>query len=92
MCRDNLKRVREEDGWEELRGLIVTGDETWVPFFDPPIKQETMVSKLQLIFSLLFKFFAVRAIGLPFLNDMDIFDLVPFFPAGLGEKKMRIPL
>ena len=70
MCRDNLKRVREEGGWEELRGLIVTGDETWVPFFDPPTKQETMVSKLQLIFSLFFKFFVVRAIGLPFLNDI----------------------
>lgn len=41
----NLKRVDEAGGWDHFRSLIVTGDETWVPFFDPPTKQETMASR-----------------------------------------------
>ena len=48
-CKANLERVDAEDGWEQLRVLIVTGDETWVPYFDPPTKQESMVSKFLLI-------------------------------------------
>lgn len=44
-CEENLERVEEAGGWEHFRQLIVTGDETWVPFFDPPTKQESMVSK-----------------------------------------------
>lgn len=51
-CRTNLERVDKEGGWEQLRALIVTGDETWVPYFDPPTKQETMVSKSLLIVTL----------------------------------------
>ena len=44
-CEANLQRVEEDGGWEHFCELIVTGDETWVPFFDPPTKQESMVSK-----------------------------------------------
>ena len=44
MCQVNLQRVEEVSGWEHFRDLLVTGDETWVPFFDPPTKQESMVS------------------------------------------------
>ena len=43
-ARSNLQRIDEAGGWEQFRQLIVTGDETWVPFFDPPTKQESMVS------------------------------------------------
>ena len=45
ICQANLQRAEELGGWDHFRELIVTGDETWVPFFDPPTKQETMVSK-----------------------------------------------
>ena len=43
-AKGNLKRIEEAGGWDQFRQLIVTGDETWVPFFDPPTKQESMVS------------------------------------------------
>ena len=45
VCEENLQRVREIGGWDSFREQIVTGDETWVPFFDPPTKQESMVSE-----------------------------------------------
>ena len=46
MCQANLQRVEEGGSWEHFRDLIVTEDETWVPFFDPPTKQESMVGKV----------------------------------------------
>ena len=46
MCQANLQRVEEVGGLEHFRDLIVTGDEIWVPFFDPPTKQESMVNKV----------------------------------------------
>lgn len=42
VSQDNLNRARRE-GWAQLRSKIITGDETWVPFFEPETKQETMV-------------------------------------------------
>lgn len=42
-CLNNLKLVEQHGGWETFRELVVTGDETWVPYFDPPTKQESMV-------------------------------------------------
>ena len=43
--RKTLQWVREIGGWDIFREQLVTGDETWIPFFDPPTKQESMVSK-----------------------------------------------
>lgn len=43
MSIDNLDMVEDNGGWERVRSLIVTGDETWVPFFDPPTKEESRV-------------------------------------------------
>jgi hypothetical protein len=40
VCHANLKLVEEFGGWQVFRQLIVTGDETWVPHFDPSTKQE----------------------------------------------------
>lgn len=42
-CVNNLELVKQLGGWEAFRELVVTGDETWVPYFDPPTKQESMV-------------------------------------------------
>jgi histone-lysine N-methyltransferase SETMAR len=43
VCLNNLELVKQHGGWETFRQLIVTGDETWVPHFDPPTKQESKV-------------------------------------------------
>ena len=43
ICQSNLQMVEEYGGWEKFLPLIVTGDETWIPFFDPPSKQVSKV-------------------------------------------------
>jgi histone-lysine N-methyltransferase SETMAR len=46
-CQGNLNLVSQRGGWNQFRQLIVTGDETWVPHFDPPTKQESKVWTLK---------------------------------------------
>lgn len=42
-CQGNLTLVDEHGGWDSFRSLVVSGDETWIPHFDPPTKQESKV-------------------------------------------------
>lgn len=42
-CTENLALVRRRGGWEAFSPLIVTGDETWIPYFDPPTKEDSKV-------------------------------------------------
>lgn len=42
-CRQNFRLVRDFGGWEEFKFALVTGDETWVPHFDPETKEESKV-------------------------------------------------
>lgn len=39
----NLRFVREQGGWDDVCNLIISGDETWIPFFDPETKEESRV-------------------------------------------------
>jgi hypothetical protein len=42
-CRQKFRLVRDFGGWEEFKFALVTGDETWVPHFDPETKEESKV-------------------------------------------------
>lgn len=42
-CRSSLDMVQQYGGWNVFRHLIVTGDETWIPYFEPTSKKDSMV-------------------------------------------------
>lgn len=43
MATSNLRLVQEHGGWSYVSSLIISGDETWIPFFDPETKEESRV-------------------------------------------------
>ena len=43
ICESNLHLIDEHGGWDAFHPLVVTGDETWIPYFDPPTKEESKI-------------------------------------------------
>jgi histone-lysine N-methyltransferase SETMAR len=39
----NIRLVRRLGGWKHVRTLVISGDETWIPFFDPETKEENRI-------------------------------------------------
>lgn len=46
-CRENLELAQGAGGWDSFRPYVVTGDETWIPHFDPETKQQSKVWALK---------------------------------------------
>ena len=43
IAKSNIELIQRQGGWDDFSKLIISGDETWIPFFDPETKDESRI-------------------------------------------------